>query len=86
MKGRASFDAGVKMSFVEKALQVNLSVSDIFKQSGLKADMYFTDNTQSFNNYWDARRMTLSITYNFGNQKVKSNKRAINFEEKDRAQ
>ncbi|WP_277115489.1 outer membrane beta-barrel family protein [Chryseobacterium sp.] len=86
IKGRASFDAGLKMSFVEKALQVNLSVSDIFKQSGFKADMYFTDNTQSFNNYWDARRMTLSITYNFGNQKVKSNKRAINFEEKDRAQ
>ncbi|WP_238594431.1 outer membrane beta-barrel protein [Chryseobacterium indologenes] len=86
MKGRASFDAGVKMSFAEKALQVNLSVSDIFRQSGLKADMYFTDNTQSFDNYWDARRMTLSITYNFGNQKVKSNKRAINFEEKDRAQ
>ncbi|MEJ5052213.1 outer membrane beta-barrel family protein [Chryseobacterium culicis] len=86
IKGRASFDAGVKMSFVEKALQVNLSVSDIFKQSGFKADLYFTDNTQSFNNYWDARRMTLSITYNFGNQKVKSNKRAINFEEKERAQ
>ncbi len=86
IKGVVSFDAGVKMSFVEKALQVNLSVSDIFKQSGFKADLYFTDNTQSFNNYWDARRMTLSITYNFGNQKVKSNKRAINFEEKDRAQ
>jgi len=85
-KTRASIDAGVKMSFVEKALQVNLSVSDIFKQSGFKADMYFTDNTQSFNNYWDARRMTLSITYNFGNQKIKSNSRAVNFDEKNRAQ
>ncbi|MBB6333184.1 outer membrane receptor protein involved in Fe transport [Chryseobacterium sediminis] len=86
VKNRASLDAGVKMSFAEKALQINLSVSDIFRQSGLKADMYFTDNTQSFNNYWDARRMTLSITYNFGNQKVKSNNRAVNFEEKNRAQ
>jgi outer membrane receptor protein involved in Fe transport len=86
VKNRASLDAGVKMNFAEKALQVNLSVSDIFKQSGFKADMYFTDNTQSFNNYWDARRMTLSITYNFGNQKVKSNNRAVNFEEKNRAQ
>ncbi|MCW1964195.1 outer membrane beta-barrel family protein [Chryseobacterium viscerum] len=86
MKNTASLDAGVKMSFAEKALQVNLSVSDIFRQSGLRADMYFTDNTQSFNNYWDARRMNLSITYNFGNQKVKSNNRAVNFEEKNRAQ
>ncbi|MGX5685871.1 TonB-dependent receptor domain-containing protein [Chryseobacterium cucumeris] len=86
VRNRASFDAGIKMSFVEKALQVNLSVSDIFKQSGYKGDMYFTDNTQSFNNYWDARRMTLSVTYNFGNQKIRSNNRAVNFEEKNRAQ
>lgn len=86
MKNTASLDAGIKMSFAEKALQVNLSVSDIFRQSGLRADMYFTDNTQSFNNYWDARRMNLSITYNFGNQKVKSNNRSVNFEEKNRAQ
>lgn len=48
--------------------------------------MYFADNTQSFNNYGDAWRMILSITYNFGNQKVKSNNRAVNFEEKNRAQ
>ncbi len=86
VKSMASLDAGVKMSFAAKALQVNLSVSDIFRQSGFKADMYFTDNTQSFNNYWDARRLTLSITYNFGNQKIKSNSRTVNFEEKNRAQ
>ncbi|NIF07379.1 TonB-dependent receptor [Chryseobacterium sp. Tr-659] len=86
VRNRSSLDAGIKMSFVEKALQINLSVSDIFKQSVYKGDMYFADNTQSFNNYWDARRMTLSITYNFGNQKVKSNNRAVNFEEKSRAQ
>ncbi|CAH0125062.1 hypothetical protein [Chryseobacterium sp. Bi04] len=48
--------------------------------------MYFYDNTQSFNNYWDARRMVLSITYNFGNQKLKSDERKINFDEKNRAQ
>lgn len=86
VKSMASLDAGVKMSFAAKALQVNLSVSDIFRQSGFKADMYFTDNTQSFNNYWDARRLTLSITYNLGNQKIKQNSRTVNFEEKNRAQ
>ncbi|MCQ9640598.1 outer membrane beta-barrel family protein [Chryseobacterium sp. WG14] len=86
VRNRASADAGIKMSFAEKALQINLSVSDIFKQSGYKATMYFADNTQSFNNYWDARRLTLSITYNFGNQKLKNDERKINFEEKNRAQ
>ncbi|MDC8102816.1 outer membrane beta-barrel family protein [Chryseobacterium rhizosphaerae] len=86
VRNRASADAGIKMSFAEKALQINLSISDIFKQSGYKANMYFSDNTQSFNNYWDARRLTLSITYNFGNQKLKNEERKINFEEKNRAQ
>ncbi|MGG7553251.1 TonB-dependent receptor domain-containing protein [Chryseobacterium arthrosphaerae] len=86
IRNRASLDAGIKMSLVEKAVQINLSVSDIFKQSGYKADVYFADNTQSFNNYWDARRLILSITYSFGNQTIKSNNRAVNFEEKNRAQ
>lgn len=86
VRNRASADAGIKMSIAKKALQINLSVSDIFKQSGYKANMYFSDNTQSFNNYWDARRLTLSITYNFGNQKLKNEERKINFEEKNRAQ
>lgn len=86
VKTMASLDAGVKMSFAQKAVQVNVSVSDIFRQSGFRADMYFTDNTQSFNNYWDARRLTLSVTYNLGNQKLKSKNRPVNFEEKNRAQ
>ncbi|WP_312298858.1 outer membrane beta-barrel family protein [Chryseobacterium sp.] len=86
IRNRASLDAGIKISLVEKAVQINLSVSDIFKQSGYKGEAYFADNTQSFNNYWDARRLVLSITYNFGNQKIKSNNRAVNFEEKNRAQ
>ncbi len=74
------------MYIMKTAFQINLSVNDIFRQSGYKADMYFTDNRQSFDNYWDARRFTFSITYNLGNQKVKSNKRAVEFEEKNRAQ
>ncbi|REC63272.1 TonB-dependent receptor [Chryseobacterium pennae] len=85
-KNMGSLDAGVKMSFMEKALQVNLSVTDIFKQGRFIGDAYYADNTQSFNNYWDARRLNVSVTYNFGNQKVKSNTRAVNFEEKQRAQ
>lgn len=85
-KNMGSLDAGIKMSFMEKVLQINLSINDIFKQSRFIGDSYYTNNTQSFNNYWDARRLTLSITYNFGNQKVKSNSRAVNFEEKQRAQ
>lgn len=85
-KNMGSLDAGVKMSFMNKALQMNVSVSDIFKQSRFIGDAYYSDNTQSFNNYWDARKLNISVTYNFGNQKVKSNNRSVNFEEKQRAQ
>jgi hypothetical protein len=31
---------------MKTAFQINLSVNDIFRQSGYKADMYFTDNRQ----------------------------------------
>ncbi|REC48269.1 outer membrane beta-barrel family protein [Chryseobacterium pennipullorum] len=86
VKNSGSLDAGIKMSLVEKVLQINLSVSDIFKQAGYKGQAYFADNTQSFNNYWDARRLSFTVTYNFGNQKVKASARTINFEEKNRAQ
>ncbi|UQB67544.1 outer membrane beta-barrel family protein [Epilithonimonas zeae] len=85
-KNRYSVNAGIKMSLMEKALQMNLSVNDIFKTSGYRGSVYFKDNMQSFDNYWDARRLTFSVTYNFGNQKVKANNRNVNFEEKNRAQ
>lgn len=86
VKSRAGLSAGVKVSLMQKALQMDLSVSDIFRQSGYKGDIYFSDNVQSFNHYWDARKLNLSFTYNFGNQKIKQNKKTINFDEKNRVQ
>lgn len=85
-KSSAGLNAGIKVSLMEKALQMNLSVNDIFRQGGYRGSVYFTNNTQSFDNYWDARKLTVSITYNFGNQKVKSNSRTVNFKEKERAE
>ncbi|MBC7556975.1 MAG: hypothetical protein H7195_08455 [Chryseobacterium sp.] len=61
-------------------------MSDIFKTSGYRGSIYFAENVQSFNNYWDARRLNISLTYNFGNKKVKRNNCEVNFEEKNRTQ
>ncbi len=80
-----NFSAGIKMSLMEKALQLNLSVNDIFRQSGYRGTEYFSDNIQTYHNYWDARKLTFSITYNFGNQKVKTTNRSVEFDEKNRA-
>lgn len=84
-EGNGNFSAGIKLSLMEKALQLNLSVNDLFRQSGYRGSEYFADNIQSYNNYWDARKLTFSVTYNFGNQKVKANNRSVDFDEKNRA-
>lgn len=84
--GNANFSTGVKFSLMEKALQINMSVNDLFRQSGYRGKVFFEDNYQTFDNYWDARKVTLSVSYKFGNQKVKAKNRSVDFEEKDRAQ
>lgn len=80
-----NFTAGVKMSLMDKNLQVNAIVSDIFKQSRSKGEIYYVTGSHYFNNYYDARRLTVSATYTFGNKKVKGTNRNVNFDEKNRA-
>jgi hypothetical protein len=43
---------GIKVSLMEKQLQINATVTNIFAQR-FRGDMYFNDNSQHFNNYWD---------------------------------
>ncbi|REC63405.1 TonB-dependent receptor [Chryseobacterium pennae] len=80
-----NFTTGVKMNLMDKNLQINVIVSDIFKQSRSKGEIYYTTGSHYFNNYYDARRLTVSATYTFGNKKVKGANRNINFDEKNRA-
>lgn len=69
---------------MDKQLQINANVSNIFAQR-YRADKSFSDNKQSFNNYWDGRALRLSVNYTFGNSKVKGAQKNIKFEEKNRA-
>ncbi|WP_250254993.1 TonB-dependent receptor [Chryseobacterium sp. Marseille-Q3244] len=80
-----NFVAGFKMNLMDKNLQMSVIVSDIFKQARSRGEIYFTTGTHYFNNYYDARRLTVSVTYTFGNKKVKGVRRNVNFDEKDRA-
>lgn len=80
----SNLNSGIKVSLMEKQLQINATVTNIFAQRW-KGDMYFEDNSQHFNNYWDGRSFRLSVNYSFGTKK-KFNKKNINFEEKERAQ
>jgi len=80
----SNLNSGIKVSLMEKQLQINATVTNIFAQRW-RGDKYFNDNSQHFNNYWDGRSFRLSVNYTFGNKKKQINKKQINFEEKDRA-
>ena len=79
----SNLNSGFKISLMEKQLQINATVTNIFAQR-FKGEMYFDDSKQLMNNYWDGRSFRLSVNYTFGNKK-KINKKNISFEEKDRA-
>lgn len=79
----SNLNSGFKISLMEKQLQINATVTNIFAQRW-KGDKYFKDNTQHFNNYWDGRSLRLSVNYTFGNKKKQITKKQISFEEKDR--
>ncbi len=81
----SNLNSGIKISLMEKQLQINATVTNIFAQRW-RGDMYFKDNSQHFNNYWDGRSFRLSVNYTFGNKKKQINKKQIRFEEKDRVQ
>ncbi|MCD9853957.1 outer membrane beta-barrel family protein [Epilithonimonas sp. JDS] len=80
----SNLNSGFKISLMEKQLQINATVTNIFGQR-YKGQMYFDDSKQLMNNYWDGRSLRLSVNYTFGNKK-QVNKKNISFEEKDRVQ
>ena len=77
--------SGIKISLMEKQLQINATVTNIFGQR-FRGQLYFEDSTQLMNNYWDGRSFRLSVNYTFGNKKKQLNKKQISFEEKERVQ
>ncbi|AZA78361.1 TonB-dependent receptor [Chryseobacterium sp. G0186] len=77
--------SGLKISLMEKKLQINATVTNILAQR-YRGGKYFKENSQHFDNYWDGRSFRLSVTYTFGTGKNKIDKKNIKFEEKDRAQ
>lgn len=76
-------NSGLKLSLMEKKLQINLVISNILAQK-YSGDLFFKDNTQHFNNYWDGRNLKLSVFYTFGNEKVSGASKQIDFDEKNR--
>ncbi len=79
----ANLTAGMKFNLLEKQLQINISVSDIFKQLKDKRTYYYSTYNQYVDSYNDTRALNIGVTYKFG--KLKASNKSVNFEEKQRA-
>lgn len=85
IQNQLSFSPGIKASFSDKKLTASAVVSDLFRT--LKSNGYSNNAgyRSEFTNYSDRQKLTLSLSYSFGNNKVKGSNKDIDFEEKSRA-
>jgi iron complex outermembrane receptor protein len=76
-----SLNLGLQRRFFNEQLNVRLSANDIFYESGWDGMSSFNGLVSEGRGRWDSRRVSVSLSYNFGNQKVQSRKRQTGLEE-----
>ncbi|MFK8163233.1 MAG: outer membrane beta-barrel protein [Lewinella sp.] len=76
-----ALNLGLQKKFLGDKLNVKLSANDIFYQSGWVGVSEFNGQRSEGNGNWDSRNVALSMSYAFGNQKVKSRKRKTGLSE-----
>lgn len=82
---RANMSLGFNSWFFDKTLQLSVSGSDIFRQTYSKGRLIASDNVQYFQNYYDGQRLTVSVSYTFGNKRVGGVKKDTKFDDRGRA-
>jgi len=70
-----SLNLGLQKKFFRDQLNVKLSANDLFYQTGWTGNSEFNGQRSEGSGNWDSRNVALSLSYAFGNQKVKSRKR-----------
>ncbi len=76
-----SLNLGLQRKFLADQLNVKLSANDILYTTGWRGQSEFAGLVSTGRGNWDSRRVGISLTYNFGNQKVKSRERKSGLEE-----
>lgn len=76
-----SLNVGLQRRFLNDQLNVRLAANDLFYQSGWDGTSSFNGLISTGGGRWDSRRVSLSLSYNFGNQKVESRRRKTGLEE-----
>lgn len=81
-----STDFGFKYLMLNKLLVINLSFNDVFRTNKQRWSQKINNINFYNTNYEDVRKITLSISYKFGNNKLKAKEtKESNSEEKGRA-
>lgn len=70
-----SFNLGLQRKFFNDKLNIRLAGNDLFYQVGWSGETNFNGQSGFGGGNYDSRRAALSLSYSFGNQKVKSRKR-----------
>lgn len=84
MKPNYSVDVGLQRKFLNKKLNVRLVATDIFYQSGFDGVAEFDGLTYFGNGRRDSRRVSINLSYNFGNQNLKSRNRNQGLENEEK--
>jgi hypothetical protein len=71
-KNSFELDTGVNYIPANKLFEFNIIANDIFKTSSPKYWYATNGITQTHNNYFDSRAVTLSVKYNFGNRFIRN--------------
>ncbi|MCC9042594.1 TonB-dependent receptor family protein [Myroides sp. M-43] len=81
----SSLTLGAKLALLDKKLNININMQDIFNTGKSRGTSYYKDNLQTFSNSWNSRRFSISASYTFGNSKNKKAIKEANFEDKNRS-
>jgi len=86
LKSQYNVDAGLRKLLLNKRLQIAASLSDLLKTNTYRYTSVVGQVSQKYENYYDSRKLRLSIRYNFGNDKIKQLSRSSgNAEERKRS-
>ena len=70
-----AMDVGLQKKFMQDRANLKVSVSDVFKTNEWDSESLFGALLLRASGGWDSRRVRVNLTYNFGNQQVKSARR-----------
>jgi hypothetical protein len=82
----SNLSIGIKAQFLKRSIQASLFANNILRSDIMTINSTSGNVYQQFKQYYDTQYVRLSLSYNFGNNKINLNKRnTSNEDEKKRS-